>query len=381
MTDFSFEVPNTILFGSNSLEQLPNLLKKEGGHHVFLISDRGIEKTGMVDSVIKQLESNGFKYDTFLDVEANPSINTVKNAVARIKQIGADCLVALGGGSPMDTAKSVGVLEKYGGNLYDYVGGGKVPGPIMPLIAIPTTAGTGSEVTSFSVITDTEKNYKISVKDKNIIPCNAILDPKLLLQTPKSIAAASGMDAFIHAMESYISVRANPFSEAMSEKAMELIGRSIRAFVANRSNEIAASDMILGSSLAGIAFSSVGLGNIHAMSHPVSAHFHVPHGIANAILMPYIVSYNSLTDSDKYAKIYSFIMGISAPQSFCSSDLAVALKCLNRELGIPDTLSNVGVTESKIEQMAYDAMKSGNIYTNPRQSTLSDIIHLYHKAL
>lgn len=282
----------------------------------------------------------------------------------------------------MDVAKAVGVLAKYGGEITDYEGNHKVPGPIVPMIAIPTTAGTGSEVTASAVITDESRNYKLSVFSYENLPKYAILDPELIMTAPASIAASCGVDALIHAMEAYISTNASPFSDAMAEKAMELIGGNIRRFVANRKDEEAACAMMAGCNFAGIAFAWARLGNVHAMSHPVSAYFNVPHGVANSILLPTVMEYNALADHGRYQVIYNYICeGAKVTEDFRPEMLVEALKKLNRDLGIPETLSEVGVKEEMIPAMAEDAMKSGNIPANPRQTSLKDITALYHKAL
>ena len=282
----------------------------------------------------------------------------------------------------MDVAKAVGVLAKYGGRITDYEGGGKVPGEIVPLVAIPTTAGTGSEVTAFSVITDHSRDYKLTVFSYKLIPAYAILDPELVATAPASVAAACGIDAMIHALEAYLSTAASPFSDSMAEKALELIGKNIRRYVAKRTDEEVAFAMLTGSLFAGIAFSWARLGNVHAMSHPVSAMFHVPHGVANAILLPVIADYNALADQGRYYKIYSYISRKKVrEEEFEPQMLVQELRELNKELGIPASLSEVGVTEDKIERMAADAMKSGNIAVNPRSSTQKDIEMLYRKAL
>ena len=294
----------------------------------------------------------------------------------------ADGIVALGGGSSMDVGKAVGVLVNYGGKITDYEGNHKVPGPIVPMIAIPTTAGTGSEVTPFAVITDTQRNYKLSVFSYEILPKYAVLDPELIMTAPASIAASCGVDALIHAMEAYVSRNATPFSDAMAEKAMELIGGNLRRFVANRQDEEAACAMMLGSNFAGISFAWARLGNVHAMSHPVSAYFNVPHGVANSILLPNVVEYNALADHGRYEVIYNYIREGNGPiENFTPDMLVEELRHLNEQLGIPATLSEVGVTADKIPAMAEDAMKSGNIPANPRQSTVKDIIKLYEKTM
>jgi len=318
----------------------------------------------------------------YLEVKPNPTVAIVDEAVELYKKSGATSIIALGGGSPMDVAKAVGVLAVYGGKITEYEGAHRVPGPITPIIAIPTTAGTGSEVTAFSVITDEVRNYKLTVFSYELLPKYAILDPELIMTAPASIAAACGIDALIHAMEAYVSRDSSLFSDAMAEKAMELIGANIRRFVANRKDEGAACAMMAGSNFAGIAFAWARLGNVHAMSHPVSAFFGVPHGVANSILLPVIAQYNAMADHGRYEKIYNYISVEKEPvQHFKPAMLVEEIRKLNEELGIPSCLSEVGVTEDKIPQMAEDAMKSGNIAANPRSSTLQDIINLYHQAL
>lgn len=382
MNDFSFKIPQEIVFGVGALKRLPELLEKCGSRKMLIVSDRSLEKIGVVDKVKKIVEASGIEVSMFLDILPNPTVEMVDQAVKAYQDSGATSIVALGGGSPMDVAKAVGVLATYGGSITEYEGAHKVPGAIVPMIAIPTTAGTGSEVTAFSVITDTARNYKLTVFSYELLPKYALLDPEMITSVPPSVAAACGIDALIHALEAYISLGSSPFSDAMAEKAMELIGGNIRRFVANRKDIEAASAMMTGSMFAGIAFAWARLGNVHAMSHPVSAYFGVAHGVANAILLPVIVEYNALADHGRYEKIYNYIReGKEPAKDFKPQMLVDEIRSLNAQLGIPASLSAVGVTEDKIPAMAEDAMKSGNIAVNPRQSTIRDIIALYHKAL
>lgn len=380
MKDFSFKIPQKIEFGMGSLKKLPEILNEVHSKHVFLVSDHGLERIGVVKKVQDIIVSRGISCTTYLEVIPNPTVDIVNEAAERYKECGASSLVALGGGSPMDVAKAVGVLVNYGGKITDYEGLYKVPGPIVPIIAIPTTAGTGSEVTASSVITDESRNYKLSVISYEIIPKYAVLDPELIMTVPASIAASCGVDALIHAMEAYVSTMATPFSDAMAEKAMELIGGNLRRFVANRNDEEAACAMMVGCNFAGIAFAWAKLGNVHAMSHPVSAYFHVPHGVANAVILPTVVEYNALADNGRYEVMYRYICDGETDGAFKSEMLVDAVKELNAELGIPRSLAEVGVTEDKIPQMAEDAMKSANVRANPRQTTLADMIALYKKA-
>ena len=392
--EFSFSVPQNITVGKGSLAKLPEIAKKSGGSHAFLMSGPHLAKMGLVEKAANSLKSAGIAVDTFTDIEGNPSVETVDKATAAFKEAGADFIVAFGGGSPMDVAKAVGVTAKYGGSITEYEGAHKVPGPIIPLIAIPTTAGTGSEVTAFSVITDHSRDYKLTVFSYEILPAYAILDAELLTTAPASVAAACGIDAFIHAEEAYISTAASPFSDAMAEKAMSLIGKNIRRFVANRGDIEAAEAMLVGSLFAGIAFSFARLGNVHAMSHPVSAFFDVPHGVANAVLLPVIAEYNALADHGRYLTIYNDISPVPAyEEEFEPMMLVDAIRELCGEIGIPanltEAINNASKTgpvsaeeiENKIEAMAVDAMKSGNIAVNPRSSRQCDIEMLYRKAL
>ena len=382
MNDFAFKIPQEIVFGVGALSRLPELLGKLGSDNVLVVSDRSLEKIGMVDESLRIVRESGIQAQTFLDILPNPTVDMVNAAVEAYRSAGATSIVALGGGSPMDVAKAVGVLATYGGSITQYEGAHKVPGPIVPMIAIPTTAGTGSEVTAFSVITDTARSYKLTVFSYELLPRYALLDPNMITSVPPSVAAACGVDALIHALEAYVSLGASPFSDAMAEKAMALIGGNIRRFVANRRDIEAASAMMSGSMFAGIAFAWARLGNVHAMSHPVSAYFGVAHGIANAILLPVVVEYNALADKGRYEVIYNYIREKKEPATdFTPQMLADELRSLNRQLGIPESLSAVGVTEDKIPAMAEDAMKSGNIAVNPRQTTLRDVIALYHRAM
>lgn len=394
MKEFKFSIPQNIIVGKGTIEKVKDIAKELGGKHAMIISGPHLKKMGMVEKVAAYLEAADIIVDEFTDIEANPSVTTVEAATKQFKASGADFIVTLGGGSPMDVAKAVAIVAKYGGSITDYEGAHKVPGKIIPLIAIPTTAGTGSEVTAFSVITDHSRDYKLTVFSYEILPTYAILDAELITTAPASVAAACGIDAFIHAEEAYISTDASPFSDAMAEKAMELIGGNIRRFVANRKDIEAAEAMMVGSLFAGIAFSFARLGNVHAMSHPVSAYFDVPHGVANGVLLPVIAEYNALADHGKYLKIFNYISQVQVSKDeFESMMLVDAIKELCASIGIPESLTvainNASKTgeltreeiESKIPAMVEDAMKSGNIAVNPRSSTAKDIERLYYKAL
>lgn len=381
MAAYSFSVPQEIVFGRGTLDKLPEYVKKLDCKKAFIISGPHLKKIGLVDKCRDALKAAGIKSGIFTETEGNPGTDTVDKAAELFMDSGSDLIIAFGGGSPIDVAKAVAILGTYGGAITDYEGVGKVPGPVIPIIAIPTTAGTGSEVTAFSVITDHSRNYKLTVGSNYLLPKCAILDPELIMSVPVKTASACGVDALVHAIESYISLKASPFSDMMALKALELIGKNLRAYVANRQNKIAADAMLQGSLYAGIAFSHARLGNVHAMSHPVSAYFDVPHGLANAILLPFVTEFNELSDKGKYYDIYRCIsLAPVIKKDFVPHMLTQEIRVLNLSLDIPGTLVEVGVKEELFEFMTDDAMKSGNIAVNPRQTTRQDILDLYNKA-
>lgn len=377
----NFMIPGKVIFGQGCISKIPEELKIKGLKRVLLASDRGLEAVGLVKKLENIFNKCAIDYVTFLDIEANPSTETVEKGVQIYRENKLEAIVCLGGGSPMDTAKAISVLVTNGGKIQDFEGAHKVKGPIAPIIAIPTTAGTGSEVTPFAVITDRSNNYKLTVFSYEIIPEMALLDPELITTLPPLVAASTGLDALTHAVEAYISRAAYPFSDAMAEKAMELIGKYIRLFVANRSDIEAASGMLLGSMFAGIAFAWARLGNVHAMAHPLGGYFNIAHGVANAVLLPVILEYNALADQGKYEKIFNYIKDNKVINGFTPDVLVTEIKLLSKKLGIPGNLSELGVSRESVHDMAVDAMKSGNILVNPRQSTLKDIEELYLRAL
>lgn len=377
---FSFFQPGMIYFGVGSSLETGSRLKDLGLARVLLISDRGLEAAGMVKKIEDVLLEADISYATFLDVEVNPSIETVGLALELYKENNSQGVLCLGGGSPIDTAKAVSILISNGGSIQDYEGPHKVKGPVVPVVAIPTTAGTGSEVTPFAVITNRQTNYKFSIFSYEIIPQMAILDPVLISTLPPLVAASTAMDALTHAIEAYISLVASPFSDAMAEKSMELILDNIRCFVANRADLEAASGVLLGSMFGGIAFAWGRLGNVHAMAHPLGGFYDMPHGIANAVLLPTVLEYNALADKGKYQRIYRFFKKENS-RDFDPLMLVDEIRKLSRELDIPPNLSELGVDKESVPKMALDAMKSGNIAVNPRQTSLQDITDLYLRAL
>ena len=378
---FTFEAPARITFGVGAVGKLPELVAGLG-NRALVVSDPGIAKAGILDRVEGLLREASVAAEAFTQVEPNPSVETTHAAHDLFRRTRAAFVVAVGGGSAMDVAKVVGALAAHGGTVHDYEGIGKVPGPGVPVVAIPTTAGTGSEVTVFAVITDRERKFKMSVGSPHLVPQVALCDPELTLSMPQPLTAATGMDALTHAIECYVNTVYNPIAKSLALEAMQMIGRSMRVAYANGRDLAARTSMLLASTMAAMAFTRTRLGNVHAMSHPLGAHFDVPHGVANAILLPYVMAWNMLACYDTYPQVAAAlgerVEGLSVREA---SEAAVdAVRRLSRDVAIPERLRDVGVTREGIPKMAADAMKSGNILVNPRVTTDNDIVALFETA-
>lgn len=378
---FNFEAPARLTFGAGAAGKLPEAAAGLGGRAV-VISDPGIAKVGLLERILKLLDGAGIVVEPFTQVEPNPSVETVHAAHDLFRRTRAAFVVAVGGGSAMDVAKVVGVLAQHAGTVRDYEGIGKVPGPGVPVVAIPTTAGTGSEVTVFAVITDRQRAFKMTVGSPLIVPQVALCDPELTLSMPQPLTAATGMDALTHAIECYINTVHNPIAKALALEAMRLIGHHLRTAYATGQDLPARTAMLLASTMAGMAFTRTRLGNVHAMSHPLGAHFDLPHGVANAILLPYVMAWNMVACYETYPQVAAALgerVDGRSPRE--AAEAAVeAVRRLARDVGIPERLREMGVTREGIPRMAEDAMKSGNILVNPRSTTYNDIVALFETA-
>jgi alcohol dehydrogenase class IV len=377
----TFAMPTRLILGQGVLSESGNELRALGAGSVLLVSDAGIAAAGILAPCLAALARADLRYTIFTDVEANPGVETVQRALAMYTQNGCDALLAVGGGSPMDVAKATGLLAANGGDIRAYEGSGKVTRPLPPLVAVPTTAGTGSEVTFFTVITDPDRQFKMPIISPLLAPRLALLDPDMVAGLPPGLVATTGMDALTHAVESYLSKMSHAFSEAQALRAIELIGANLLAAVAG--DRTARGEMLFASTLAGMAFNSTRLGVCHAMAHPLGGVCGMPHGLANAILLPVTMEYNLPNARARLARI-SLALGAN-PGNLTESEAAQAAVDAVRRLadaaGIPQRLSLARVTESSIPRMAADAMTSGNIAVNPRPTQLEDVISLYQAAL
>ena len=380
---FSYYGPTRLIMGRGTIGNIPQFLNEQQVKKAQIVTDRGLVQAGVVARVTEILDKSHIAYSIYDGVEPNPPIRNVEDCAAQYQSENCDFLLAIGGGSSMDVAKTSGVLVNHGGKITDYFIGEKpVPGPIPFLLCVPTTYGTASEVTPFAVITD-DNHFKGTVSGPYVIPDVGILDADMAVALPLPIAAATGMDALTHAIESYVSLMSNPISEGMALHAIRLISQNLRQAAYSDHNHEATQNMIIGSTMAGFAFSQTRLGNVHAMSHPVGGHYGVPHGIANSILLTRIMTYNRYACPEKFADIAA-AMGedVNGLGAVDASVLAVeAVQNLSDDVGIPATLGEAGAKAEGIHVMAEDAMKSGNIQVNPRKTTIKDVIALYEESM
>jgi len=382
LKELRFSVKQDVEFGTGIVNCLGTYVKQLGGSKVLLVSDPGLVKAGITGKVEKILQEEGFAFVTFTDIEPDPGCWIVEKVINVIAAEEIDCVVAVGGGSAMDTAKSAALVGNSGKRIHDYWGYYlPVEHETIPVIAIPTTAGTGSEVTKNTVITD-ENKYKMVILNDKMLPDVALLDPELITTLPAGVAAATGMDALIHAVECYLSDLATPFSDAVAEKAMELIGPALPRFVADRSDIDAACDMLMGSTLAGIALSLCLPNQAHALSHPLTGFYHVPHGLANAMLFPTTMEYNAIADRGKYKKIYNLLRCEHPYTEEFETDMLIDhLIKLNERLGLPKNLTEMGIGEEHLDEMIEDAQKTKIWEHCPRYTTPKDMRVLYLKTM
>lgn len=383
MRAFSYHIPTQIEFGNGAIARLPEFVKALGGSRVLVVGDPGVQRVGLIDRVQAILTGASIFNAVYADVESDPATRSVDEGTVHGKANGCDLVVGIGGGSALDTAKAIGLMLVNDGNIKDYAGIGKVPRAGAPVIAVPTTAGTGSELTIWSVLSDKVAKAKISVGSVLNCPAIALLDPELTLSLPPQITAATGMDALTHALESYVNTATQPISEAMSDQAMTLIARSLRKAVADGSDVEARGDMLLASTIAAMAFNSTRLGLVHAFAMPLGAKFGIPHGLVNAIMLPEVMRFNHLANPRKFARIAE-IFGektASLPVEEVAALSVSAIEKLKLDVGITAKLSNFGVTEGRFDEIVDEAMLSGNVPVNPRQPTKDDMKALLRAEL
>jgi alcohol dehydrogenase class IV len=380
---FRYEIPTAIEFGYGVVNTLANHVQQLGGTKVLIVGDPGVVSAGVVDRITEPLEKAEIPYVIFSEIEADPAIESVDQGCALAKFENCDIVVGVGGGSSLDTAKAIGLMLTNPGNIRDYVGINKVPHQAAPVIAIPTTSGTGSEMTIWSVLSDKGAKAKISVGSVYNCPTLALCDPELTVTLPPQITAATGMDALTHALESYVNKATQPISEGLSIQAMKMIAKSLRLAVVQGENLEARGDMLLASLIAAMAFNSTRLGLAHALAIPLGAHFKIPHGVVNAILLPEVMAFNVIGNPVKFAEIAE-IFG-ERTENLTGRDAAeravLAIRQLKNDVGISQTLSDYGVKEEHLDMIAEEAMLSGNVPVNPRKPTIEDFKNICRAAM
>ena len=375
----------TSYFGAGCRETIAVEAIRRGFKKAFFVTDKDLIRFKVADKIIEVFEKNHIPYELFSDVKANPTIANVQHGVAAFKESGADFIVALGGGSSIDTAKGIGIVV----NNPDFADVKSLEGvaatryKAVPTFALPTTAGTAAEVTINYVIIDEDAKKKMVCVDPNDIPAVAIVDPELMYSMPKGLTAATGMDALTHAIESYITPGAWAMSDMFELKAIEMIAANLKAAVDNGNDVAAREAMSQAQYIAGMGFSNVGLGIVHSMAHPLGAHYDTPHGVANALLLPYVMEYNAESPAaPKYIHIAK-AMGVNTDGMTESEGIRAAVDAVRKlslSIGIPQKLHEINVKEEDLHQLAVDAFNDVCTGGNPRPTSVADIEALYHKA-
>ena len=372
-------------FGAGARKELPAVLERMGLHKALVCSDKGLIKVGTTKMVTDVLDEASFPYEIYSEIKPNPTVTNVQQGVEAFKASGADCLIAIGGGSSMDTSKGIGIVANNPefADVVSLEGCAPTKHKSVPIIAMPTTAGTGAEVTINYVIIDEERKAKMVCVDPNDIPAVAIVDPELMYSLPKSLTAATGMDALTHAIEGYITKGAWVMSDMYELQAIKMIAENLPLAVEEPTNPVGREGMALAQYIAAQAFSNVGLGLVHGMAHPMGSLHDIPHGVANALLLPTIMEFNMPTRVEKYGVIARH-MGVDTtgmtPEQAAQAAVD-AVRALSVRVGIPQRLSDLGITEQDITALAKQAIADVCTPGNPRDVTIEDITELYKKVL
>lgn len=372
-------------FGPGAREVLPKEVKRLGLHKAFVATDKDLIKFGVADKVLSVLKNAGIPYEVFSDIKPNPTVSNVKAGVKAFAASGADFILAIGGGSSIDTSKAIGIITNNPdfSDVVSLEGVADTKKKSVPIIALPTTAGTAAEVTINYVITDEANEKKMVCVDPNDIPAIAIVDAELMYTLPKSLTAATGLDALTHAIEGLITKGAWEMSDMFEIKAIEMITRYLETAVNEPTNAEARNGMAVAQYIAGMAFSNVGLGVVHGMAHPLGAIFDIPHGVANALLLPTIMAFNAPAALDKYV-IIAKAMGVykeGMSKEKAAETAVEAVKALAIRVGIPQHLSELGIKESDLPKLADSAIADVCTPGNPREVTRDIILELYRKVL
>ncbi|TLN00182.1 iron-containing alcohol dehydrogenase [bacterium] len=379
---YKFVAPE-IIFGREALKQVGESLARLGVKKVFVVSDPGVMAAGWVEKALPYIREAGLEYRVWDDITPNPKDYEVHKGLEQYIDSGCNAVLGIGGGSPVDAAKAIALLSANGGHISDYEGVDKIERPLPPLVAIPTTAGSGAEVTQFAVITNSDRQMKMVIGSKSLIPDIALVDPRTLMTKDSELTANTGMDALTHAIEAFVSLAATPLTDIQAINAIKLVTQYLPVSMSNRSDLKAKEAMAMASLQAGLALSNAILGLVHAMSHQLGGLLDMPHGEANAILLPYVMEYNLPAAIERYGEI-ARAMGQKTRQLSRREAARRAVETvreLARDIGIPDKLSQVGLTDEFIEKLSANAMQDICLVTNPKDVLQSDVMKIFLAAL
>lgn len=373
----------TSYHGAGAIQHIVDEVRSRSFKKALVVTDKDLIKFNVVEKVTALLDKAGLAYEIFDEVKANPSVDVIKKGVAKFKQSGADYLIAIGGGSPIDSSKAIGIIinNPEFEDVLSLEGVAPTHQKCVPIIAIPTTAGTAAEVTINYVITDEANKRKFVCVDVHDVPAVAIVDPDMMSSMPKGLTAATGMDALTHAIEGYTTKAAWALTDALHLEAIRLIAKHLRGAVENTKE--GREGMALGQYVAGMGFSNVGLGIVHSMAHPLSAYYDTPHGIANAVLLPYVLEFNAPATGEKFREI-ARAMGVKGVDDMSQDEYRKAaidaVKQLSKDVGIPEKLHMIGVKQEDLVALSQDALKDVCTGGNPRNCTAEEILEIYKTA-
>lgn len=375
-TQFFMPVQNVL--GEGALNQAIEIIAALDLKKALIVTDSGLAKMGMTDQIGGLLKEKGMDYAVFSGVQPNPTVGNVNDGLAALKEAGADFVISLGGGSSHDAAKGIAIVAANGGKIEDYEGLDKSKKPQLPLVAINTTAGTASEMTRFTIITDETRHVKMAIVDKNVTPLLSVNDPALMENMPAPLTAATGMDALTHAVEAYVSTAASPITDTCAVKAIELIARYLPTAVKEPKNKEAREQMAYAQFLAGMAFNNASLGYVHAMAHQLGGVYDLPHGVCNALLLPHVERFNQDAARERLDEVGK-ILNQNNPD-LAGLDVIAAITKLAGIVGIPKSLKELGVKQEDFGKLADNALKDVCGFTNPVQASKEQIIGIFEAA-
>lgn len=380
---FTVTQPTRIHFGVESIKDLAAQVRSLGGSRVFMVVDPGVVAAGLLPRITVSLEADSLPFTIYDQIDPEPGLKLADHGAKLAKKAKCDCVIGVGGGSAMDVAKAVSILLTNGGKAADYIGLGKIAKPGVPKIMVPTTAGTGAEVTFTAVFINEKSSSKAGMNGDPLYPDAAILDPTLTTSIPPHVTAATGIDALTHALEAYLSTQAHPISDMYALEAIDLIVGNLGRAYANGDNLAARSAMLLGSLLAGKALATAGVGLVHAMAYPLGGMHQIPHGLANAVLLPYVMAYNLIGAPERFATLAEMLGVDTSEMSLREAGEAAveAVYRLNDDVGIPKTLADLQIPREDIPEMARIALTvSRPVANNPRKPTLEEVMSIYEEA-